>query len=233
MSEPLRFPVADRNRPFDLAELSDMCRETLEGDERRVVRQIGLGLVVERGEVETFGDALDLIAAAGPAGRRAMVDEARVAVGLPTIEDERFAVRQAAINRAPSPGWGTDSQGRRIAACAAAGCDVWATNSNGSLRPVADRRWWCPVHRDQAGADDHLPEAPRYVLNANSSPKPVGEELERLHAEDRERREEFEQQEEAKRREGERLSKLRQEHEEGTTVSVMGIRVRNGKVVSE
>lgn len=229
MTEPLRFPVSDRDQPFDLVSLNDMTKETLDGDERRVVRQVALDLVMEHGSrIESFGDALDLIASAGPAGRRAMVDQARVEVGLPTIADEQFEVRQEVINRGLKPRWG-------LAQCAYPSCGRSPTTEGGALKPVDVRKWWCGEHAHLAEPGDFDPPPPRYVLNENFALVPVGEELERLQAEDRKRREEWERQEEAKRREGERLAKLRQDHEEETTISVAGVRVRlaDGKFIPE
>ena len=183
-----------------------MAREKLDGDERRIVRRVGLDLVVEHGSrIETVGDALDLIAAAGPAGRREMVEAARVKVGLPTIADEQFRVRQEAINRGLKPQWG-------LAQCAYPTCGRWATTEFGALKPVDCKRWWCEEHAGNAEPGDFDPPEPRFVLNENFALVPVGEELERLQAEDRERRERWQREEEANRREGERLAKLEAEY---------------------
>jgi hypothetical protein len=72
----------------------------------------------------------------------------------------------------------------------------------------ADRKYWCDLHRDQADPDDHLPPAPRYVLDHNFHPVPVGEEAERLRREEAERQEAFREEEEARRAEAARLRKL-------------------------
>ena len=144
--------------PFDLNEFADTTKETLDGDELRVVRKSDSVSSWSTGSrIETCGDALDLIAAAGPAGRRAMVDAARVGVGLPTIEDAQFKVRQEA-KTARSAGLGDHA----IAAC---GCNVWATNPSGSCDPLRIAGGGVRSHRDQAGPEDHLPEPPRYVLS--------------------------------------------------------------------
>ncbi|HSD22972.1 MAG TPA: hypothetical protein VLB79_01460 [Solirubrobacterales bacterium] len=206
----MRFPVRNRDESFDLNRLTDYTREMLTGDERRVVNRIGLDLVMRHGRIERFGDALDLLATAGPQGRRELVDRARTSLGMPTIGDEQFEAQAAATNR--SLRWGPDAQGRRLAACAAEGCNVWATNPNGSLRPVADRKWWCPSHKDRAGPEDHLPPEPRYVVKPSGGLKAVGEEAERLRREDEKRREEWERQQAAKDREAERLQRLEDEY---------------------
>jgi hypothetical protein len=236
MSDPLRVPaVRDRERPFDIFEFDGMCRETLDGDERRIVRQVGLDLALEYGSrIETVGDMLDLIASAGPQGRRQLVDNARVALGQPTIEDEQLKARQSAINNALPM---TDGQGGRITGCSAPNCNRMPTHPSGSgaLRPVADRRWWCDDHKHLAGPDDHLPPEPTYILGPGFRFRlnPRSEEAKRVRAEEEERRAEFEAKQRAREAEGERLAKLRQRYEEQTTISVAGIRLRNGTIVPQ
>jgi hypothetical protein len=191
-----------------------MTREKLTGDERRIVRQVGLELVMHGDRpLRTFGDALDALEAEGPQGRREIIDRARTAVGLPDIATQEARRKFEAANSVR--GWGPDSQGRRLTQCAAKGCDVMPTNPNGSLRPVADRRWWCPRHRDQAGPEDHLPPEPDYVIGRHMQLVAVGAEAERLRREDEKVQAAHREKVEARRQDDERLRRLEEEHRRG------------------
>jgi hypothetical protein len=75
MTEQLRFPVRSREDP--LSALGDLAREALiDPTEREIVREVALHLAADG--AETVGDAVDALEAAGPAGRRELVDEARM-----------------------------------------------------------------------------------------------------------------------------------------------------------
>jgi hypothetical protein len=75
--------------------------------------------------------------------------------------------------------------------------------------PVADRRWWCPRHKDQAGPEDHLPPEPKYAIDfATMSVKALGPEQERLLEEDRKLVEKAREREERRRQEAEALAEV-------------------------
>jgi hypothetical protein len=219
MSEPLRFPVRSREDP--LSALGDLAREALiDPTEREVVREVGLRLAADG--AETVGDALDALEQAGPAGRRRLVDEARVAVGLPDIETERVHAQLKRANAALRPG--RDSQGRSIQQCPAPGCGAVSSGRGGLPEPVADRRWWCVEHRDQAAPGDLDPIAPRYIISPTGRPVAVGEERERFVREETRRLEE--EAERTRQREAEEaaISAARERYEaENEGIDVMGV----------
>jgi uncharacterized protein len=154
------------------------------------------------------------------------------------IEAEEKAAEQAAataptevISRTDAPF--TDDEGRHPAVCAEPSCKSMATNPNGSLRLVPDRRWWCDAHRDQAGEHDHLPPEPTYILAPGGFGlrlNPRSEKGKRVRREDEERRKEARQRREAEERERLALSKVRRKFEEETTISIAGARVHPANI---
>jgi hypothetical protein len=60
-------------------------------------------------------------------------------------------------------------------------------NQHGFAEPVAASKWWCADHEHLAADGDMEPPEPKYVLDANFTPMPVGEEAERLRLQDEKR----------------------------------------------
>ena len=140
-------------------------------EEGRVVSHLLLEASFES-EVKSVGDLLEL----EPERKRALLDRARVSAGLKTIKEVESELEKQAQHRASAARTFTDEEGRRLQTCAAASCAAFPKDEVGAWTPVADRRWWCDLHRDQADPDDHLPPEPKYVLNHNFRPVPVGDE---------------------------------------------------------
>jgi uncharacterized protein len=126
----------------------------------------------------------------------------------------------------------TDDDGRHPAVCAEPSCKSMATNSNGSLRLVVDRKWWCDTHLYLGGEHDHLPEPPTYVLSSAGGLRlnPESELGKRTRAEDESRREEERQRREADKREAEALRKVRERYDREATISINGHRVHPANV---
>jgi hypothetical protein len=94
------IPFHNRDERLGPAEVYENCRERIQDPERRqVTRQLLDHLWFDHG-ARTFGDAIDALEAAGPAGRRELLNRARTGVGLPTVEDERAHAAGVAANRA-------------------------------------------------------------------------------------------------------------------------------------
>jgi hypothetical protein len=198
-------PIPHHDRDQELGEILALgLDQRIEDDEEhRVVAHLLIEATFERG-VKSVGDLLDL----EPGRKRALLDRARVSAGLKTVAQEELELDRQAQYRASAARAYTDEEGRRLTTCAASGCGAFPTDEVGAWRPVADRKYWCDLHRDQADPDDHLPPEPRYVLDHNFHPVPVGEEAERLRLEEEERQEAVRKAEETKRAEAERLRKL-------------------------
>jgi hypothetical protein len=96
-----------RSRSDSLPAVADAARALPEGDDRAVARQIVLGGM--RSGVATAGDLLDELDAMSPTERRALLDQARSDVGLPTAtaiergrrHDEQSRVLALASHTAP------------------------------------------------------------------------------------------------------------------------------------
>ncbi len=186
------------------------AREVLEGDDLKVVEQVAYDAMV-RGKTK-IGDLLNELEAAGPDGRRRIVDKARVACGLDTLEDaaahQRFLQANAALR-----GTGRDAGGKSIQGCHAPDCQAMPVDELGAPVPSAASRWFCSRHEDQAQPGDLDPPEPKYVIDfATMSVKAVGREQERLLEEDRERERQAAAREQRRREESERLGKLEEEY---------------------
>jgi hypothetical protein len=211
----LNIPHTSRSDP--LAELPSLARQAGLGEEdRAVVRE--LVLEAFSGGARTAGDLLDRLDAAELAERRAILDRARIAAGLPSTSDAEAHARYEAANRVLAKQPHRDADGKVPQACAV--CGSWSTTREGARRPVAAARWHCPGHEHLAEPGDMEPPKPSHVLDpATMALVPVGEEAERLEREDREQREEWarrtaERQAEAERRAA--VAKARHEAARGT-----------------
>jgi hypothetical protein len=163
MSE-IRIPFPD---PLDADEsviaIIDAAK-TLDGEERLIVEQI-VHDATARGTTEA-ADLLDQLESAGPAGRRQVLDKARVGIGLRTVEreeqHERFLSANAALEAARSFS--------EFPTCAAEGCMAIPLDPvTGGHARVRARRWWCPAHAGEAGPHDHLPPAARLSYSASGA----------------------------------------------------------------
>ena len=156
VSESFELPYRDE---ADMTiEVVDVAREVLEDDELRVVEQLAYDAMV-RG-VTTVGELLSEMEAAGPGGRRQIVDQARIACGLATLEDEaahqRFLETNAAIR-----GTGRDSRARR--------------SNSASIVPPSVRPRRAPCDRPRSAArhcDEHRPLAEEGDLDPPDDPMP-------------------------------------------------------------
>jgi hypothetical protein len=164
MSEfELRLPYRSRDDRFNLGEVGDLTREAIsDPQERQVVRGVMFEIATEPG-IETYGDALDRLEAAGVEGRRELVDAARRREGLPSLAQEEGHRAFEAANSQLMPG--RDSEGRILQRCAATNCGVFPIGPEGFPVPTSDRRWWCDSHKHLAAEGDDHPPSPRYVLD--------------------------------------------------------------------
>jgi hypothetical protein len=194
-----------QSRSQEIGEVLALDRYVEDPQERLIVSHLLIESAFEG--VHTVDDLLRL----APERKRALLDRARVAAGLKTIKEEELQLAKEAQFRASAAMPFTDEEGRRLQTCSASGCKAFPTDEVGAWRPVADRKFWCDLHRDQAGPDDDRPPEPRYVLNHNFRPVPVGEEAERLRQKEEERQEAFRKEEEARQAEAKRLRRL-EEH---------------------
>jgi hypothetical protein len=197
-----QITVPHRNPDDTLSEVADAARQTLDGDDLEVTRE----LIVQAAASghRTAGSLIDALGAAEPAQRRALLDRARLAVGLCTTEEADAQARYEAANRVLAKRPHRDADGKVPQACAV--CGSWSTTREGALRPVAAARWHCSEHQHLAEPGDMAPPKPSHVLDpATMALVPVGEEAERLEREDREQLEQWasrtaERQAEAERR---------------------------------
>jgi hypothetical protein len=111
-----QIEVVYRGRDDSIAEVFEAAGE-LEGEAAAVARQVALG-AVSRG-ITNAGDLMDEIEAATPAIRRELLNEARQAAGLDTVEGEEWTRAQSARRVRSS---GRDAQGRIEALCAEPEC---------------------------------------------------------------------------------------------------------------
>jgi HK97 family phage prohead protease len=182
-----------------------------------------------------FGDELmtysEIVEHASPSRRERVwreIKEASAEIAA-AEEAEQAAARTPAPPQIPvsDKPFVTDS-GERLVVCSADGCNAIPTMPSGAWLPVRDRRWWCPRHRDRAGAHDHLPEPPTYILNENLGLRlnPESETAQSLRREEEDHREEERQRQEADDREARALAEVRRRYENTATVSVNGIRIK-------
>ncbi len=105
MSWELRVPFRSRDDRLDLGEVHDLVHEVIsDPEEQRVTWELLFDLATTPG-ARTYGDVLDRLEQAGPAGRRQLLDKARGAVGLGTVaaaEADRNSERE---NRLQYPVW--------------------------------------------------------------------------------------------------------------------------------
>ena len=121
---------------------------------------------------DTVGEALDRLEAADPAERRALLDEARAAAGLPSIEAVEARERVETFNRTRVvEGPLRDARGRAPAICSAEGCSNVQPDPHGrgiAMLPVT--RWWCAEHECSAAPGDLEPyTGPRLAFSPSGA----------------------------------------------------------------
>jgi hypothetical protein len=143
-----------QSRSQEIGEVLALDRYVEDPQERLIVSHLLIESAFEG--VHTVDDLLRL----APERKRALLDRARVAAGLKTIKEEELQLAKEAQFRASAAMPFTDEEGRRLQTCSASGCKAFPTDEVGAWRPVADRKFWCDLHRDQAGPDDDRPPEP-------------------------------------------------------------------------
>jgi hypothetical protein len=144
MSWEINLPV--RDRADRLAEVAIDSHQLADPEERVTVRELVLQATLAGDR--TAGDLLDRLEAAGPAGRRPILDDAREAAGLERTEDidarERHEEARHLAIRPP-------------AECVV--CGAPSTDANGMPAPPPSpaRKWHCPEHVAQAQPGDMDP----------------------------------------------------------------------------
>jgi hypothetical protein len=148
VTREIQIPFRDRSDRLDLGEISDDVREAIADPEQaRLTRRLMWDLATEPG-ISTTGDLLDRLEAAGPEGRRAMVDRAREAEGV------RSAATEHRVDAEPVHEPQRDPQGRIPAVCTDPSCrNVELDPISGQIAMTHARRWWCEVHRAGHEAD--------------------------------------------------------------------------------
>ena len=231
MSE-IRIPFSDPIEWDDsITDVIEAIRKSpeLDDEERDVARAIAF-TAPERGIVT----AAELAKELEGADARAVVDEARTSLDLPTLaeEDAHKEFERANANLPP----GRDAEGRCLQKCAARGCVAYPLNEMGVPVPVPDRIWWCDAHKHLADPDDHLPPAARYRLDLSTMGLvAVGEERERLLEENRERERKAAEREQRRREEAKALAEVESRYmEQAEPIAIAGWLVRpNGVVVDD
>jgi hypothetical protein len=168
MSWEIRLP--HRNVDAPVAEIAE-CARVLPEAERDVTRQLVLLLTVDH-HADTVGDALDVVEAADPAARRALLDRARQRAGLPTTDEvdghERFeaASHAARVAGAATSGWQL---------CHAPDCNAIPLNELGVPVATDVRRWFCTAHEHLAQPGDLEPRGSGVRLAPSGALVPVDE----------------------------------------------------------
>jgi hypothetical protein len=145
----IRLPIRSRDEP--LADVAHSARGIEDAQDRAVARTIAIDAAVHGG-MRTAGELIDHLEAAGPAGRRPILDDAREAAGLERSEDidsrERFEAIQRQVRRRAA--------NRPIPTCAV--CGVHPTGAGGMPGEAPTvRKWHCPHHEHLAEPGDMDP----------------------------------------------------------------------------
>jgi hypothetical protein len=168
---------------FEVVEAID---EILEGEERRVMREIAIS-AVGRG-ITSAGELRDELDRVGAVGCRALLDDAREAIGLErseAIDDREHLEALQRTARLRSTGRGPDGG---IQTCGHPDCTaVSADPATGLPKPVRTRRWWCPAHRSHAEVGDDQPPTDVRRIGLHFEEIPAPGEIEAMKAADRRR----------------------------------------------
>ena len=159
MTWQIRVPHRD---PGDsLVEVAGLARH-LDGDDRLVAREVALGARLDG--LATAGELLDRLERLEPNERRAMLDQARQACGLPSTADAEQQQHVATlIHRSQSP---------PLQRCAIHDCTVIPTNGLGVPAEGDVRRWHCPAHEHLASDEDMKPHGSGLRFSPSGVPVP-------------------------------------------------------------
>jgi hypothetical protein len=159
----LPFFEDEPDAPLHFGHIADVV-EGIENEGRRAVtRELLEGLSFRPG-VSTFADAIDLLERSDDQQRRELLDRARQKAGLETTGEveRREAVARLIKDDPPRPaaqGPQRDQGGRAVQVCAEPGCETFAPG-DGSIGPVAAKKWWCRAHQANAAEGDLDPWSP-------------------------------------------------------------------------
>lgn len=133
-------------------------------DERAIAKAAAMEAILAG--IPTVRDVINAIERRPIEERRVLVDSWREQVGLEKIAEIERRREQRRIDRRfeqadpplpPSqrdPGPSRDAQGKAFQECHERSCSTYPVGAAGQPIPVKARRWWCPVHRGQAGEHD-------------------------------------------------------------------------------
>jgi hypothetical protein len=174
----ISIPHRDRSEPLSL--VAAHARHLGQDEDRRVCRQLVIQARLD-GVATTAGELLDHVEALEPAERRAMLNTARKALGLPSVEElEAQQPRPFTLNIRTGVSGGFPS-------CPAEGCTASPTR-NGIFYSPDCRKWWCDAHADQAQPGDLEPRGSGLVYSSAGVPidfDPAADEADRAREESR------------------------------------------------
>lgn len=202
----IEIPFRDRSAPIH--EVADCARETLEGEARAIAREIAFA-ALSRGNTRV-GDLLDELDAAGPDGRRQILDQARERVGLESTVALDRSRELAQLTRWPPPPPPKPETIARVV-CAYEGCTA-IPETLGVPQTVNVKRWWCTDHRHLAPVGDMDEPRMRVPIDARGfplEPRHVRAHYAKVYAEEEARGRRLREERAA---EGERLAALEAEH---------------------
>lgn len=148
----------DRSAP--LATVSEAVRHLPQDEDRQVCRQLVMDWRL--GGLKTVGDALDLVAALEPHERRRVLNHARKAIGLPSVEEVE-------AEQATPFGLQVRTTGGAFPSCPAEECTASPTRFGIFYNPNV-RKWWCPDHEHLAEPGDLEPRGSGLVLSPAGVP---------------------------------------------------------------
>jgi hypothetical protein len=159
ISIPRKFPDES------LVDVASHCRKLGE-DEAVVMRHLVLQALMD-GVAKSAAELVGHLDQLAPGERRALLDQARAAAGLPDIEtvenQERIHHLITKVDVDPA-----------MQACHHKGCPAVPTTPVGAWRPVNVRRWWCPDHEHLAEPGDMVDQGSGIRLSPSGVPVPVG-----------------------------------------------------------
>ncbi len=217
MSWSFQIPCGDPSERLNVWTILQTTAEIADPIDRRISAHMLERLSDEFG-AGTFGDAIELLTEAGSAGRRELLDSARVECGMRStgeVDAARDLARARRDDVPPPPRSGPmrDPAGLAWMGCAAEGCQTFPVDDLGKPVPVRARKWWCFQHRDRAAEHD-LDDwtGPALTIGPNGLEQPE-DEAERAHYQriDDERKAADEERNRRAQEDDERLRKLEAE----------------------
>jgi len=205
----IRIPFRDPGERL-VSAVPDLSHALDSEEDRAVFRALAIDTLSDNPDA-TAGDLVGRFEALDTADRRQLVNRARESVALPTLDELESRRRFELAQPAGPPK--RDERGLALQGCHAAGCQALPLDALGLPEGVVDRRWFCDVHKHQAGPEDHLPPddaAPRVDGHFGLLPSRAEQELQIT--EDQRRREQFRAEQEVSAAENERIQKLEDEY---------------------